>query len=169
MTKDRWIPWETTASRSVVPISRFRTTNPNMFTALDSFLWAIGGVFVVLAYLLYSTTQSPAFDSPIITTPKAAFHASRLTNSTFLIKEYNDIYSEHPHIYAKIVPAANTILLIDTGCGGASPDSEIVITSLREFIENVKIDDNNGVPLNEGGRMGYVIALTHCHYDHICA
>jgi len=121
----------------------------------------------VLAYLLYATTQSPSFDSPIITTPKAAFHASRLTNSTFLIKEYNDIYSEHPHIYAKVVPAANTILLIDTGCGGASPDSEIVIKSLREFVEIVKIDDNNGVPLNAGGRMGYVIALTHCHYDHI--
>ena len=157
------------ALRSVVPISRFCTTNPNMFTALESILWAFGGASAVLAYLLYSTMQSPAFDSPIITTPKAAFHASRLTNSTFLIKEYNDIYSERPHIYAKIVPAANTILVIDTGCGGASPDSEIVIKSLREFIENVKIDDNDGVPLNEGGRMGYVIALTHCHYDHICA
>lgn len=98
---------------------------------------------------------------------KAAFQATRLTSSTFLIKEYNDIYSEQPHIYAKLVSSANTILIIDTGCGGASNDPDITIKSLREFIETVKVEDNNGLPLNEGGGMNYIVALTHCHYDHI--
>ncbi|KAF8807028.1 Metallo-hydrolase/oxidoreductase [Phlegmacium glaucopus] len=97
---------------------------------------------------------------------KAAFQAIRLTSSTFLIKEYNDIYSEHPHIYAKLVLSSNTMLIIDTGCGGASNDPDITIKSLREFIETVKVKDNNGLPLNEGS-MSYVVALTHCHYDHI--
>lgn len=98
---------------------------------------------------------------------KAAFQATRLTSSTFLIKEYNDIYSEHPHIYAKLALSANTILIIDTGCGGASNDPDITVKSLREFIETVKVQDNNGLPLNEGGSMNYMVALTHCHYDHI--
>jgi glyoxylase-like metal-dependent hydrolase (beta-lactamase superfamily II) len=98
---------------------------------------------------------------------KAAFQATRLTSSTFLIKEYNDIYSEHPHIYAKLVSSANTMLIIDTGCGGASNDPDITIKSLKEFIETVKVEDNNGLPLNEGGSMKYIVALTHCHYDHI--
>ncbi|KAF8149852.1 Metallo-hydrolase/oxidoreductase [Crassisporium funariophilum] len=98
---------------------------------------------------------------------KAAFHASRLTPTTFLIKEYDDIYNEHPHIYAKLIPSANAILIIDTGCGGATNDSRIKIKSLREFIEIVQVEENNGLPLNMGGVMEYVVALTHCHYDHI--
>jgi len=119
-----------------------------------------------MSYLLYSGSQIP-FPYTTDKVMKAAFQASRLTSSTFLIKEYDDIYSEHPHIYAKIVPSANTILVVDTGCGGASNDTHIVIKSLRDFIETVKVDDNNGTPLNEDGRMDYVVALTHCHYDHI--
>ncbi|KAF8962761.1 hypothetical protein BDZ97DRAFT_1662596 [Flammula alnicola] len=134
-----------------------------MLTAFETLLWAAGGFFAVISYLLYSSTQT--IELNLIGKP--AFHASRLTPSTFLIKEYDDIYSEHPHIYAKVVPNANTILIIDTGCGGASNDTDITIKSLREFIETVKIADNNGSPLNEAGRMGYVVALTHCHYDHI--
>jgi len=98
---------------------------------------------------------------------KAAFQATRLTSSAFLIKEYNDIYSEQPHIYAKSVSSANTMLIIDTGCGGATNDPDITIKSLREFIETTKVEDNNGLPLNEGGSMDYIVALTHCHYDHI--
>ncbi|KDR76323.1 hypothetical protein GALMADRAFT_475684 [Galerina marginata CBS 339.88] len=119
-----------------------------------------------MSYLLYSGSQV-ALPSTMDKVMKAAFQASRLTPSTFLIKEYDDIYSEHPHIYAKIVPSANTILVVDTGCGGASNDTHIEIKSLRDFIETVKVDDNNGSPLNEGGRMDYIVALTHCHYDHI--
>ncbi|OBZ72123.1 Metallo-beta-lactamase domain-containing protein 2 [Grifola frondosa] len=87
--------------------------------------------------------------------------------TTFLIVETDDIYAEHPFIYAKIVPSANTILLIDTGCGGASNDPDIEITSLREFLETTAVADNGGKPLNEQGRMRYVIVLSHCHYDHI--
>jgi len=99
--------------------------------------------------------------------PKAAYHATRLNFTTFLIKEYDDIYSEHPHIYAKIVSSANTVLLIDTGCGGASNDSDIVVRSLRQFVETINVDSNGGKPLNPGGLMKYVVALSHCHYDHI--
>lgn len=96
----------------------------------------------------------------------SAFRANRLTSSTFLIVETDDIFSEHPYIYVKLVPSANTILIVDTGCGGASTKN-VDITSLREFIETVPFDGNGGRPLNDGGRMGYVVALTHCHYDHI--
>ncbi|KAJ3906691.1 Metallo-hydrolase/oxidoreductase [Lentinula edodes] len=127
----------------------------------------------------------------------SAFTATRLTSNTFLIKEYNDIYSEHPHIYAIIFPStsnlsnisntsessskaghnmAGTIILIDTGCGGASNDPEVRVTNVREFIETVDVPENGGRPLNgldnqsgleAGKRMGYIVVLTHCHYDHI--
>jgi len=98
-----------------------------------------------------------------------AFKASRLTPSTFLIIEHSDVYSEHPFIYAKIIPSANTIVIIDTGCGGATNDETINLKSLREFIETVGIEDNEGdKPLNEGGKMRYIVVLSHCHYDHIC-
>lgn len=71
---------------------------------------------------------------------------------------------------------AGTIILIDTGCGGASNDPEVRVTNVREFIETVDVPENGGRPLNgldnqsglEGGkRMGYIVVLTHCHYDHI--
>ncbi|KAF8515693.1 Metallo-hydrolase/oxidoreductase [Hysterangium stoloniferum] len=99
--------------------------------------------------------------------PKAAFYATRLNSTTFLVKEYDDIYSEHPHIYAKIAPSANTVLLVDTGCGGASNDSEIEVKSLRRFMETINVDSNDGKPLNPGGLMRYVVVLSHCHFDHI--
>ncbi|KAH9481435.1 hypothetical protein JR316_0005961 [Psilocybe cubensis] len=133
-----------------------------MFT-FSARLWAAAGC-AVISYLAYSTQTY--FTTQL---PKAAFRASRLTPSTFLITEYNDIFSEHPFIYAKVVPSANTILIIDTGCGGLSNDTDIEITSLRKFIESANVKDNNGAPINEGGKMGYVVALTHVHYDHILA
>ncbi|KAJ3999479.1 Metallo-hydrolase/oxidoreductase [Lentinula boryana] len=111
---------------------------------------------------------------------RSAFNATRLTSSTFLIKEFDDIYSEHPYIYAIIIPAKSksvlssrhgTIILIDTGCGGTSNDPNTRISSLREFIETVDVTDNDNKPLNgdddRQGRMGYIVVLTHCHYDHI--
>ena len=130
-----------------------------MFNGSVTLNWIVGGCFVAISYLLYSNTQATSI---------AAFHASRLTGSTFLIKEYNDIYSERPHIYAKIIQAANTILIIDTGCGGATNDAKVKVKSLRQFIESFKIEDNHGLPLSNGGTMDYVVVLTHCHYDHIC-
>jgi len=83
------------------------------------------------------------------------------------MSEYNDIYDEHPQIFVKLVPSAGTILIIDTGCGGATIDPDIEITGLRRCIEDVKLKCNGGAPLNEGGRMEYVVVATHCHYDHI--
>ncbi|TFK72915.1 Metallo-hydrolase/oxidoreductase [Pluteus cervinus] len=100
---------------------------------------------------------------------KSAFRATRLTATTFLIKEYDDVYAERPHIYAKIVPSADTILVVDMGCGGRSVDPDVEVTSLREFIETFPVQDNDGKALNPGGTMSYIIVTTHCHYDHILA
>ena len=104
---------------------------------------------------------------------RAAFKGTRLSENTYLITEHSDIYNEHPFIYVRIFSSFNTILVIDTGCGGATDDQEIEITSLREFIETANPDSDaehgDGKPLNEGGKLAYAVALTHCHYDHICA
>ncbi len=102
------------------------------------------------------------------TMAKAAFRATRLTPSTFLVQEYNDIFSEHPHIYVKPFASAKTMLVIDTGTGGKSNDPDIEVTSLRKFLETIDVADNKNRPLNEGGEMKYVVVTTHCHYDHIC-
>lgn len=99
----------------------------------------------------------------------SAFKASRLTATTFLIKEFDDVYSEQPHIYVKLVAEANAVLIIDTGCGGQSNNPQVGIKSLREFIETIAVQDNDGKPLNKNGRMDYVVVTTHCHYDHIRA
>ncbi|KAH7911088.1 Metallo-hydrolase oxidoreductase [Hygrophoropsis aurantiaca] len=96
-----------------------------------------------------------------------AFTTRRLTGSTFLITEWDDIWNEHPFIYIKIVPTTNTILVADTGCGGKTHNPAINLTSLREYIETVGVADNEGKPLNENGTMKYVVVQTHCHYDHI--
>ncbi|KAJ7494681.1 beta-lactamase-like protein [Mycena galericulata] len=105
-------------------------------------------------------------------TPRTAFRATRLTSSTFVLSvtslsEYNDVFQEHPLIYVKVVPSAQTILIIDTGCGGTTVDPTIEITSLRQFIEEVRLDCNDGAALNEGKHMEYVVVISHCHYDHI--
>jgi len=104
---------------------------------------------------------------PLESKPRTcAFRASRLSKSTFLIVEYDDIYGEEPYIYAKVVQSANTVVLIDTGCGGATK-SPVDVSSLRVFLETVEVPDNNDEPLNKGGKMDYIIILSHCHYDHI--
>lgn len=116
----------------------------------------------------HGTTSTKCSSHHPLMPPKSAFKASRLTPSTFLIKEYNDIFSEHPHIYIKLIPSANTTLIIDTGTGGKSNDPTVRTSSLRKFIETIKVEENNNQPLNESGKMKYLVVLTHCHYDHIC-
>ncbi|KIO09304.1 hypothetical protein M404DRAFT_996897 [Pisolithus tinctorius Marx 270] len=96
-----------------------------------------------------------------------AFKARRLTSSTFLITEWDDIYDEHPFIYAKVVPSAQTMLILDTGCGGASNNPCIGVKSLREFLETVAVEENERAPLNPGGQLAYIVVQSHCHYDHI--
>ncbi|KZT29898.1 hypothetical protein NEOLEDRAFT_484540 [Neolentinus lepideus HHB14362 ss-1] len=98
---------------------------------------------------------------------RSAFTCTAFSQNTFLIVETDDIYSERPFIYAILRPEAGFILLIDTGCGGASTRPDIEIKRLRDFIETVEIPDNNNKPLNANGHFGYVVALSHCHYDHI--
>ncbi|KAF8656818.1 hypothetical protein AX16_002367 [Volvariella volvacea WC 439] len=102
-------------------------------------------------------------------TLSSAFRATRLTGTTYLIKEYNDIFSEWPHIYIKIIPSADTIIVIDTGCGGRCNDDSVEVRSLREYIETYPVQENASQPLNPGGAMRYVVVTTHCHYDHILA
>ncbi|KAI6007959.1 hypothetical protein EDC04DRAFT_2778864 [Pisolithus marmoratus] len=50
----------------------------------------------------------------------------RLSSSTFLITGWVDLF-----IYAKIVPPAQNLLILDTGCGGESSNSRIGVQSLR--------------------------------------
>ena len=109
----------------------------------------------------------PAAPPTLYKSKRTAFSARRLASSTFLIIEVDDIYDEHPFIYAKLVPAARTILLLDTGCGGKPRDPDAKVTSLRDFIERVPVEDNDKRPLNPGGEMEYVVVLSHCHFDHI--
>ncbi|RDX42120.1 Metallo-hydrolase/oxidoreductase [Lentinus brumalis] len=113
------------------------------------------------------TTDHPYADPAAPGSGRAAFTAHRLTPSTFLIVEVDDIYDEHPFIYAKIVPAAHTILLLDTGCGGKTRKPDAELTRLRDFLERAPVQENEAKPINTGGLMRYVVVLSHCHYDHI--
>ncbi|KAF7312314.1 Lactamase-B domain-containing protein [Mycena indigotica] len=101
--------------------------------------------------------------------PSTAFRTQRLTSNTFLVSEHSDVYQEHPQIFVKRVPSAQTIVVIDTGCGGASEISDVEITSLRTYLEEIPLECNDNQPLNTGGSLQYVVVLTHCHYDHILA
>lgn len=147
-----------------------------MSSSLGSVLVFLAGVLFVFFYLV--THRRPHSKSRLMIDDMEkgtssenkqvpAFTARRLTQTTFLIIEWDDIFNEHPFIYAKVVPSANTILIMDTGCGGATHNPEIGLKSLREFIETVDVPDNNGKPLNEGGKMKYIVVESHCHYDHI--
>jgi glyoxylase-like metal-dependent hydrolase (beta-lactamase superfamily II) len=92
------------------------------------------------------------------------FFCSRLNATTFKIVE-DDKWSENPIIYVKIYE--RVIVLVDTGCGGASRDPDASLTSLRRFLETYQVPDNNGLPLNQNGTKDYLVICSHCHYDHI--
>ena len=83
----------------------------------------------------------------------SAFTARRLTASTFLIVEGDDVYYEHPFIYIKIVPAARAILLLDTGCGGKTGSrgsrERASQGTVREF---PKPEPNQSVATDCGGK-----------------
>ncbi|OCH94450.1 Metallo-hydrolase/oxidoreductase [Obba rivulosa] len=142
-----------------------------MLTLAEFLFWLVAGIyFYILPFVDRTIADADARDLEAQPEPPArrsAFVARRLTPTTFLIVEHDDIFDEHPFIYARIFAEAKKILLVDTGCGGRTRDRTIEITRLREFIETVCIPDNGGRPLNEGGRMEYAVVLTHCHYDHI--
>jgi glyoxylase-like metal-dependent hydrolase (beta-lactamase superfamily II) len=97
---------------------------------------------------------------------RAAFHASRLTQTTFTILEHSDRYNERPLLYAKPLPSARALCLLDTGCGGATDDDTIELRSLREFLETHPVADNGHQPLSARG-WAYVVVCSHVHYDHI--
>ena len=95
------------------------------------------------------------------------FRCSRVNTSTFVIRE-DDEFGEHPFIYAKIYP--QTVILIDTGCGGFEKGHDA--RNLRDFLETEPIITNDNLPINswdEHGRPSkqYLRLCTHCHYDHI--
>ncbi|KZS92395.1 Metallo-hydrolase/oxidoreductase [Sistotremastrum niveocremeum HHB9708] len=96
--------------------------------------------------------------------PTTCFTVSRLTNTVFKIVE-DDMYRELPFIYVKVYP--HSILILDTGCGGAARDPTVHLKSLRQFIETWPIIDNAGKPINERGRKPYVVVQSHLHY--VCA
>ncbi|RSL89006.1 hypothetical protein CEP52_015048 [Fusarium oligoseptatum] len=99
-----------------------------------------------------------------LTDPTTCFSASRLNDTTFVICE-DDKWRENPLIYVKLFPSS--LVLIDTGCGGAAKDPTVELTSLRTFIETYSVADNGEEPLNKNGTRNYVVICTHCHYDHI--
>ncbi|GAD93463.1 conserved hypothetical protein [Paecilomyces variotii No. 5] len=92
-----------------------------------------------------------------------SFTATRLNDTTFRLVE-DDCHIERPMIYVKLYE--KSILVIDTGCNSPR-NAELPVTSLRKFIETVSIEQNQGIPLNPGGRLSYCIVISHCHYDHI--
>jgi hypothetical protein len=96
--------------------------------------------------------------------PSTCFDCQRLNDTTFVIVE-DDKWREDPFIYVKVYDSV--IVLIDTGCGGASKDPDVQLKSLRKFIETYPVAANGDKPLNPGGERGYVVICTHCHYDHI--
>lgn len=53
------------------------------------------------------------------------------------------------------MPSAQTVLILDTGCGGASNNHCIGVKSLREFLETVAVEENERAPLNPGGQLAY--------------
>jgi glyoxylase-like metal-dependent hydrolase (beta-lactamase superfamily II) len=111
--------------------------------------------------------QSGGLNPTAVTSEHAdstCFYCTRLNASTFKIVE-DDQWSENPIIYVKIYELV--VVLLDTGCGGASRDTTASLTSLRQFLEAYPVSDNNGVPLNQGGTRDYVVVCSHCHFDHI--
>ncbi|KAF2805553.1 uncharacterized protein BDZ99DRAFT_450180 [Mytilinidion resinicola] len=101
--------------------------------------------------------------------PSCPFSIRRINPITYLIRE-NDIYGEHPHIYAKIC-SSNTlsiIVLSDTGVGTNLPNPQYSPSSpqssqpkfwnIGTFLEHT---------INPDSRIPYVVITTHCHYDHI--
>ena len=96
--------------------------------------------------------------------PSTCFNCTRLNSTTFQIVE-DDKWFENPIVYAKIF--AEVLVLIDTGCGGASRDPNVSLRSLRSFIESYEVADNDNQPLNKGRVKDYVVICSHCHFDHI--
>ncbi|KAF1808814.1 Metallo-hydrolase/oxidoreductase, partial [Eremomyces bilateralis CBS 781.70] len=74
-------------------------------------------------------------------------------------------YLEYPQIFVKILD--ETLVILDTECGGAAQDLDVTVTSLREYLETVPVGDNGKEPLNPIARLSYMVVCTHCHFDHI--
>ncbi|KAF4550605.1 Hypothetical protein D9617_16g013930 [Elsinoe fawcettii] len=97
----------------------------------------------------------------------SSFISTRLNDSTFAITE-DDRFGEHPVLYAKLYPGKPVLVLSDTGLNAPNKRSQnATYSEIRKFLEECPIPANDNQPLNPGGRMQYVIIISHCHYDHI--
>lgn len=108
-------------------------------------------------------SSSQEFDTSRAERQRLAFSCERLNGTTFVLEEH-DRWSENPLIYVKVLP--ETLVLIDTGCGGAIQTPDIQGT-LKEFLEDVSVETNGDRPLNPKATKSYAVICTHCHYDHI--
>ncbi|KAH8107572.1 hypothetical protein DFH11DRAFT_1732163 [Phellopilus nigrolimitatus] len=71
----------------------------------------------------------------------------------------------HPFICAKLLPSV--LFLTDLGCGCASNDLNVDVTSSSHSVETWPVENNDDALLNEHGKRKYAVVCTHCHYDHI--
>ena len=99
-------------------------------------------------------------------TLSTSFTVQRVNKTTFLIRE-DDLYREHPFIYAKLHPTAPVLVLSDTGCDEPSEKHKHDrYIHLRKLLEHYPVEANANKPLNPDGRRQYVVITTHCHFDH---
>ncbi|KAG0651700.1 hypothetical protein D0Z07_2088 [Hyphodiscus hymeniophilus] len=95
--------------------------------------------------------------------PITSFISRRVNSSTFIVCE-DDSFGEQPYIYVKAYE--DHLLITDTGCNSPR-SSRPSLTSLKEYLETYPVPLNDHRPLNPGGKKRYIIACSHCHYDHI--
>lgn len=124
-------------------------------------------------------------DKMDLTDNSSSFVARRLTPSTFVIAE-DDKFDAFALMYAKIYTDPPVFVLCDAASNMPSERSKngkniphtsrlfpsthappARYTKIRDFIEQCPVPDNDNQPLNPGGKIPYVLIISHCHFDHL--
>lgn len=99
--------------------------------------------------------------------------AEKECSQAWVIHE-NDIYGQQPKIYAKIRSSSGpdgkreVIVLSDTGCGTeVTIEPEVTNKDASENANVWNIRTFLDFTINPGGKLPYLIILTHCHWSHI--